>query len=237
MTRRTCRGCSASTPRRAPGPSAGRSHPPQEFPASQQEYHVDRPAGRPSSYPPPMSRLDTRRGRLVVLTTLTLVWNVALGILIASADITYLYDELNRLVRVIRDDGEAATYHYDSVGNILRITRESAVPQTTTAGSVSASSARRVSTTTVTVSGSNLAGASVTTSVSGVTIQNVRADVDSLTFDLVVSADAPLGPTTLTIAGALGTATVTLTINPLPPVVSGFSPAFGPAGATLPLLG
>src|SRR5262249_56439285 len=128
---------------------------------------------------------------------------------------------------------------YDDVlgGIIVRITRESVVLQTTTAGSVSASSARRVSTTTVTVSGSNLSGASVTTSVSGVTIQNVRTDVDSLTFDLVVSADAPLGPTTLTIAGALGTATVTLTINPLPPVVSGFSPALRPGRATAPLLG
>jgi YD repeat-containing protein len=47
----------------------------------------------------------------------------------AAADIVYFYDELNRLVRVIRDDGEAATYHYDAVGNILRITRESGVPQ------------------------------------------------------------------------------------------------------------
>src|SRR5262249_37053042 len=184
-----------------------------------------------------MLRSRARRCRFVLLTALALIWNVAVGIPIASADITYLYDELNRLVRVIRDDGEAATYHYDSVGNILRITRESAVLQTTTAGSVSASSARRVSTTTVTVSGSNLSGASVTTSVSGATIQNVRTDVDSLTFDLVVSADAPLGPTTLTIAGALGTATVTLTINPLPPVVSGFSPAFGPAGATVTIFG
>jgi YD repeat-containing protein len=47
----------------------------------------------------------------------------------AAADVVYLYDELNRLVRVIRDDGEAASYHYDPVGNILQITRASGVSQ------------------------------------------------------------------------------------------------------------
>ena len=49
----------------------------------------------------------------------------------APADIVYLYDDLGRLARVIRDDGEAATYQYDAVGNILQITRETGVSQTT----------------------------------------------------------------------------------------------------------
>jgi RHS repeat-associated protein len=42
----------------------------------------------------------------------------------AFADIRYLYDELGRLVRVIREDGEAASYHYlsDGLGSILGLT-------------------------------------------------------------------------------------------------------------------
>jgi YD repeat-containing protein len=47
----------------------------------------------------------------------------------AVAEIAYVYDELDRLVRVVREDGEAATYQYDAVGNLLSITRTSGVPQ------------------------------------------------------------------------------------------------------------
>jgi YD repeat-containing protein len=35
----------------------------------------------------------------------------------------YVYDELNRLVAVVDQHGDAATYSYDAVGNILRIER------------------------------------------------------------------------------------------------------------------
>jgi YD repeat-containing protein len=77
----------------------------------------------------------------------------------ACADIRYLYDELGRLVRVIREDGEAASYHYDAVGNILRITRESGVAQTTTATSQSAATGSRQTSVTVTLTGSKLIGA------------------------------------------------------------------------------
>ncbi len=170
----------------------------------------------------------------VVLASLVLLFGTAAP---AMADIVYLYDELGRLVRVIQADGQAATYHYDAVGNILKITRESGVTQTTTVASVSSSSADRATTTTVTISGSNLSSASVTTSAPGVTIQNLRTDLDSLTFDLVVSADATLGSATVTITGELGTTTVAFAINSQPPVVQTFTPTFGPAGSTVTIVG
>lgn len=44
--------------------------------------------------------------------------------------ITYVYDDLGRLVRVITETGDAATYHYDAVGSILRIMRERGVAAT-----------------------------------------------------------------------------------------------------------
>lgn len=75
--------------------------------------------------------------------------------------ILYLYDDLNRLVRVIDATGQAATYHYDAVGNILRITRE-VVPHTTTVDTVSDSTLLRGATETVDFTGFNFSGAVVT---------------------------------------------------------------------------
>ena len=43
-----------------------------------------------------------------------------------SGDITYVYDELGRLVAVIDPASDAAIYTYDAVGNILSIDRYAA---------------------------------------------------------------------------------------------------------------
>ena len=43
--------------------------------------------------------------------------------LLAQASVYYVYDDLNRLVAVVDQQGNAATYTYDAVGNILKIDR------------------------------------------------------------------------------------------------------------------
>ncbi len=111
----------------------------------------------------------------------------------ARADIVYLYDDLGRLVRVIREDGEAATYHYDAVGNILQITRESGIAQTTSVTGLSQSSGEQGSTASLTISGANLIGASVICTTPGLTVQNVRTDFDQVTLELVIAQSAPTG--------------------------------------------
>jgi YD repeat-containing protein len=40
-----------------------------------------------------------------------------------APSVYYVYDELNRLIAVVDQQGDAATYTYDAVGNILRIDR------------------------------------------------------------------------------------------------------------------
>src|SRR5262249_54955526 len=40
-----------------------------------------------------------------------------------SGSVSYVYDDLNRLVSVIDPSGDAANYTYDAVGNLLSITR------------------------------------------------------------------------------------------------------------------
>lgn len=37
---------------------------------------------------------------------------------VAALDFEYIYDALNRLVRVVDSDGNVLTYDYDEVGNI-----------------------------------------------------------------------------------------------------------------------
>jgi YVTN family beta-propeller protein/YD repeat-containing protein len=155
----------------------------------------------------------------------------------AAADIVYLYDDLNRLVRVIREDGEAASYHYDAVGNILRITRESGLAQSTSYGAASTTSASRGGTTSVTLTGVNVVGTAVISGSTDVTIQNVRTDLDALSFDVVVAANAALEPVTLTLTGALGSATVVMQIYPPPPQLFGFSPTVAGAGTTVSIFG
>ena len=156
-----------------------------------------------------------RRGsdfsRSVILLSLLLA--LLLSAAPASADVIYLYDDLGRLVRVIREDGEAATYHYDAVGNILGITRESSILQTTTVTSSSPSSGTRGSRVTLTVLGVNLAGATVSSPNPGILFENLRSTPDQLLVDLVIASTAALGPTTLQVAGALGSVSVSFTVN------------------------
>ena len=44
----------------------------------------------------------------------------------ASADISYLYDALGRLISVVDPNAGAAIYEYDKVGNLLSISRQAA---------------------------------------------------------------------------------------------------------------
>jgi YD repeat-containing protein len=136
----------------------------------------------------------------------------------SRAAIAYLYDDLGRLVRVIRDDGEAATYHYDAVGNILQITRESGVAQTTTVGSTSAASGFPGVIVPVTVTGGNLAGASVVCTAPGVTVQNVHADLDRMTLEIAISSSAPLGPAACQVQGLDVVALPFSVTSPPPPI-------------------
>jgi YD repeat-containing protein len=55
---------------------------------------------------------------LVLCTVLT-----PARLLAQAPNIHYVYDELNRLVAVVDQQGNAATYTYDAVGNILRVDR------------------------------------------------------------------------------------------------------------------
>ena len=168
------------------------------------------------------------------------IWSMPVALLVVLAfsfnpvsaqqpKINYVYDDLGRLVRVIDENGNAATYHYDAVGNVLRITRETGVPATAVVAGVSSSSWNRGTTTNITINGYNLSCSSVTTATAGVTLSDVQISLDQIRINAVVSATAPIGPTTLEINCDQGLLTVPLSVIDSPPTVLITSPAEGTA--------
>lgn len=113
----------------------------------------------------------------------------------------YLYDDLGRLVRVIRDDGQAATYVFDPVGNLLSVTRHTGLSQTSTVTGVSQSTGGQGMTVPLTLSGTNLAGAAVVCTTPGVTVQSLRTGLDQITLDLAIALTAPTGPVDCEVQG------------------------------------
>jgi len=162
---------------------------------------------------------ERSRARLVgVLATLVLLLGPAPP---AQADIVYLYDDLGRLVRVIREDGEAATYNYDAVGNILQITRESGVSQTTTTTSQSASSGAQGQVVPLTITGTNLMGATVVCTTPGITAQNIRADFGQMTLELVIAQNVPTGPAQCEVRGITNTPLAFSVFTAIPTFLAG----------------
>jgi YD repeat-containing protein len=139
----------------------------------------------------------------------------------ASADIVYLYDDLGRLVRVILADGNAATYHYDAVGNILQITRESGVSQTTTIDSQSASTGGQGQVVPLTITGTNLSGATLVCTTPGITVQNVRTDVGQMTVELVIAPTAPTGSAQCEVRGVTTNPVAFSIITAIPAYLAG----------------
>ena len=67
-----------------------------------------------------------RAGLIVATRSIALIALCAMLVpsrLFAQASVYYVYDDLNRLVAVVDQQGNAATYTYDAIGNILRIDR------------------------------------------------------------------------------------------------------------------
>jgi YD repeat-containing protein len=150
--------------------------------------------------------------------------------------ITYLYDQLGRLVSVIDKDGNAATYSYDAVGNLLSISRPS--PTQTAiiqfnpiSGPVGAS---------VTIYG---AGFSATAGQNTVAFNGVSATVISSSTNVIVTS-VPAGATTGTIAvsSPAGSATSAASFSvssgtAATPTITGFTPTVGLPGTALTITG
>ncbi len=152
---------------------------------------------------------------------------------VSGTDITYIYDELGRLVGVVTAS-EVATYAYDAVGNLTGITRGNAAlvsiieftPNSGLAG------------TEVTIFGT---GFSSTPANNTVKFNGVTATVTSSTATQIVTtvpAGATTGPISVTApAGTASSSTSFVVGDPGAPTITGFTPTIGTVGTTVTITG
>jgi YD repeat-containing protein len=150
--------------------------------------------------------------------------------------ITYVYDELSRLIAVVDPSQTQGTaiYSYDAAGNILSIARQSATllailqvtPSTAPVG------------TTVTIWGS---GFSTAPSQNTVSFNGTAATVTSATTTQLVTtvpAGATSGSITVTTGAGSANSPTPFTVSAITtPTITGISPTIGPAGTALTITG
>lgn len=169
----------------------------------------------------------------IVSPFLTLcLWAISVS---GQTGISYIYDELGRLIAVTDPAGDTARYSYDSVGNILSISRYSSatlslISFTPTSGPVGAS---------VTIYGTAF---STTPSQNTVTFNGAAATVVSATATKIV-ATVPTGATTglisVATSGSPVSSAVAFTVVAASgtPTISSFSPSAGAPGTAVTITG
>lgn len=131
----------------------------------------------------------------------------------------YDYDGLGRLIRVIDERNQVTEYRYDAVGNILQVISGGALVPLSIS-SIAPTVFRRGETKSVVVSGTNLQGASVTTTDSALDITNLQAASGQINLVLGVGSTATLGQGALTVRSAAGSVSAAITIAPVLPQLS-----------------
>lgn len=181
------------------------------------------------------SLMRCRRRTLNSMPIVALV--VALAVLLIlpglAADISYVYDDADRLRAVIDPASDTAIYAYDSVGNLTGITRQ---PSTTLAVLQFTPSASPIGST-VTIYGT---GFSATPSSNTVKFNGTTATVLTASTT-ILTATVPSGATTGTISVTVGANTATsaasFTVGSGAPTLASFTPAVANYGTTVTLTG
>ncbi len=155
--------------------------------------------------------------------------------LLAQSGVSYVYDQLGRLVGVIDASGNTAAYSYDAVGNLLGITRYSS----TQISVINFSPVTGPVGTTVTISGS---GFSTTISQDTVKFNGITAAVSSATTNNLV-VTVPTGASTgqIQVISTSGTATssgnFTVTADNGGPTITSISPTVATHGSSITVTG
>jgi YD repeat-containing protein len=161
-------------------------------------------------------------------------WNIDRGVPVASGEIVYVYDEVNRLTGVIDVDGSSAVYEYDSVGNLLSISRRassvlSIIDFTPKRGAVG---------TVITIQGT---GFNPILSDNRVTFNGIDSTVISATTVKLVATlpdGAATGPiAVITQAGSITSRVPFSVLRSTLPSITGFSPSVGTPGTAVTISG
>lgn len=101
---------------------------------------------------------------------------------VTTADqVQYIYDDLGRLSQVIDGQGNVATYTYDAVGNLLSITRNTGGIGAPTITAFTPNTGNAGTSVNVSLTGTNLTGASLATSNPGILVRNVVTTPTTIT--------------------------------------------------------
>jgi YD repeat-containing protein len=152
----------------------------------------------------------------------------------AQSPVTYVYDELGRLVAVTDAAGDTATYAYDAVGNLLAIARVNAATQsivefTPNGGPIGA---------TVTISGTGFDPVATqnTVAFNGTAATVTTATANQLT--VTVPSGATSGTVSVTTSSGTATSDDPFAVTAAAvPVITGFTPTIGSAGTAVTVSG
>ena len=153
---------------------------------------------------------------------------------LAAADISYVYDNVGRLLAVIDPATDTAVYAYDAVGNLSGITRQTS--STLAIFQFTPSSGPVGTAVTIYGTGFSATPASNTVKFNGTTATVATASTTMLTT--TVPAGATTGTISVTVAGVTATSSASFTIGTgSAPTLSSFSPAVAGSGTTVTLTG
>lgn len=123
------------------------------------------------------------------------------------------------MIRVIDEQNRVTEYVYDPAGNLLQvITNGTVSPPTLSA--VSPDNLRRGESKQVTLSGTGLTGARLSTAEGGLQITDTSISATQIRFTLTATDTALLGPQPITVANAAGTTSAAIVVNPRLPTVN-----------------
>lgn len=149
----------------------------------------------------------------------------------------YIYDDLGRLSQVIDGQGNVATYTYDAVGNLLSITRNTGGVGAPTITAFTPNTGNAGASVNVSLTGTNLTGASLATSNPGILVRNVVTTPTAITATFQIAFSAASGAATVTVTTTTGSATTSFSVNASAPVLSTLSPTSGPVTRMVTITG
>ena len=162
---------------------------------------------------------------------------MAAPMLVSADTAQYIYDDLGRLVQVVDGQGNVATYNYDAVGNLLSITRNTGGVGAPTVTGITPNSGAAGATVNVSLAGTNLIGASLTTDNPGIAVSNVRTAATTVTATFIIAFSARVGATVVTVSTTTGSATRNFTVNASPPAITTLLPNTGPPTRLITITG
>lgn len=176
-------------------------------------------------------------GKILSVVTCVLFLCVLTPMSAVADQAQYIYDDLGRLSQVIDGQGNVATYTYDAVGNLLSIMRNTGGVGAPTITAFTPNTGNAGTSVNVSLTGTNLTGASLATTNPGILVRNVVTTPTTITATFQIAFSAAPGATTVTVTTTTGSATTSFSVNASAPVLSTLSPTSGPVTRLVTITG